>query len=574
MTEKYRHLHPVWVKAALLGSLWGSVEIIIGSFLHNLRVPFTGTILSAIGISILIGGQKLWNEKGLVWRAGVVCALMKSISPSAVIIGPMVGILTEAFALELFVRISKGARIGLLLGGMITACLPFIQSIVSLIITYGFNIAVLYIEAYKIAAKNVGIHSLDAYDVIGIFLTVNALFGLGAVLLGIAVGKNAVKDTLDPAPESNEKYSAWTSEGTQLFSVTVLILTIIIIPLILYAISALSLVWSFALVALYIISMMVFYPKAWKRFSKPKLWIELIVITIFAGLLLGEMSGGSSGGMWGGISIGLQMSVRAAFMVVAFTIIGIELRNPIIIDWIMKKGFGQIGTAMEMAFDALPTMVASLGNQRMLLRHPVISLSRMLSVANHRLKELNHDGISTVRIYFLTGNRGSGKTKLLLRLVEEFKNRNIPVSGILSLAVIIDSVRIGYDVADIQTGKTVPLCRTDVEREGSRIGNFTFLHEGLEFGNRVLEKSNIIDASFVIVDEVGPLELKEEGWTISLNRLMAEKISHLLIVVRESLIERVKERWKIQPETVWNLNSVNSEELFLEIINKIGNNNN
>ena len=156
--------------------------------------------------------------------------------------------------------------------------------------------------------------------------------------------------------------------------------------------------------------------------------------------------------------------------------------------------------------------------------------------------------------------------------MEEFKNRNLPVKGILSPAVFKDSIRIGYDVADIQTGKTIPLCRTDVEKEGTQIGNFIFMHEGLEFGNRVLEKSNLMNAKFVIVDEVGPLELKEEGWTISLDRLMGERISHLLIVVRESLIERVKERWNIQPEAVWNLNSVNTEELFLEIINKVGNN--
>jgi hypothetical protein len=36
-------LKPVWLKAAVLGGLWASVEIIIGSFFHNLRLPFAGT---------------------------------------------------------------------------------------------------------------------------------------------------------------------------------------------------------------------------------------------------------------------------------------------------------------------------------------------------------------------------------------------------------------------------------------------------------------------------------------------------------------------------------------------------
>jgi len=33
-------LPDIWLKAAMLGSLWASVEIILGSFLHNLHIPF------------------------------------------------------------------------------------------------------------------------------------------------------------------------------------------------------------------------------------------------------------------------------------------------------------------------------------------------------------------------------------------------------------------------------------------------------------------------------------------------------------------------------------------------------
>jgi hypothetical protein len=136
MNQKSKKLSPIWLKAAMLGSVWGSIEIIVGSFLHNLRIPFAGTVLAAIGVCLLVAGQFIWNERGLIWRAGLICALMKSISPSAVIIGPMIGIFSEALVLELFARSFRGASIGLLIGGGIAACLPFLQVLIGLLITF------------------------------------------------------------------------------------------------------------------------------------------------------------------------------------------------------------------------------------------------------------------------------------------------------------------------------------------------------------------------------------------------------------------------------------------------------
>jgi len=42
---KVEVLPDIWLKAAMLGSLWASIEIILGSFLHNLHIPFSGTFL-------------------------------------------------------------------------------------------------------------------------------------------------------------------------------------------------------------------------------------------------------------------------------------------------------------------------------------------------------------------------------------------------------------------------------------------------------------------------------------------------------------------------------------------------
>ena len=106
-----------WLKAAVIGSIWASVEIILCSFLRNLKIPFSGMILSFISVWLLISFLQLWKENSIILRAGIICALMKSISPSALILGPMIGIITEAILIELFIFIFGKNLFGYMIGG-------------------------------------------------------------------------------------------------------------------------------------------------------------------------------------------------------------------------------------------------------------------------------------------------------------------------------------------------------------------------------------------------------------------------------------------------------------------------
>ena len=108
-----------WIKASITGTIWAASEIVLGSFLHNLRVPFSGNILTAIGIIILISISYIWRERGIFWRAGLICALMKTMSPSAIIFGPMIAIFAESLLLELSVRLFGRNMAGLVIGAML-----------------------------------------------------------------------------------------------------------------------------------------------------------------------------------------------------------------------------------------------------------------------------------------------------------------------------------------------------------------------------------------------------------------------------------------------------------------------
>jgi hypothetical protein len=117
--------NPRWLQAAALGSLWATSEIVLGSFLHNLKVPFRGHALTAIAVLLLSGAQRRWGGRGVVWRAGLVAAVMKSASPSAVLLGPMLAISMEGFAFEAGLTIGRGGLLGCVIGGVLAMSWTF-----------------------------------------------------------------------------------------------------------------------------------------------------------------------------------------------------------------------------------------------------------------------------------------------------------------------------------------------------------------------------------------------------------------------------------------------------------------
>jgi len=189
-------LNEKWIKASIIGTIWAASEIVLGSFLHNLRVPFGGNILTAIGLIILISISYTWTEKGLFWRAGLICALMKTLSPSAVIFGPMIAIFSEALLLELSVRLLGRTIAGYLFGAMLAMSWNLFQKIANYIIYYGANIIEVYNNLLKLAQKQLNIQTDIVWLPIIILLIIFALFGFFAGVIGIIVGRKMLKQPI------------------------------------------------------------------------------------------------------------------------------------------------------------------------------------------------------------------------------------------------------------------------------------------------------------------------------------------------------------------------------------------
>lgn len=380
----------LWLRASVIGGLWASVEIIIGSFLHNTRLPFAGSVLAFFGTVLLVGFYQIWPYKGLIIRAGLITALMKSVSPSAIILGPMIGIFLEALLIEAVIILLGSNIIAYMLGGVLSLSSALFHKIVGLVIVYGFNIVKIYVNIINFGLKQLGFHPASDIQILAFLLSFYFIFGIFAGGIGFLIGKKALRlqnqeNGFNWNGRQNSNNEFFSLDPNQPKSIPLLIFHIlaVIAGLLLINIEYQSIGYGFIL--LYLIVMGIRYRKALKRLRKPIFWSQLVIIVVLSALF---WDFGKPGHQWfseTGFIIGFGMMIRAVFVMVAFSAISVELNNKHVQQFLTKMGLGKFYSSLELAFSALPVMISLLPTSKEILRTPAHSLLKPLTMANQWL---------------------------------------------------------------------------------------------------------------------------------------------------------------------------------------------
>ena len=568
---KRKQINNIWLKASVLGCLWASSEIVLGSFLHNLRIPFTGNILTAVGIILLISVAHIWKEKGLFWRAGLVCALMKSISPSAIIFGPMIAIFCESLLMELSVRIFRRNIFSFLLAGILAMSWNLVQVILNYIIIYGTNIIDLYINLTKFAQNQLHIINNNFWMPILILLSLYIILGLIAAIFGIIIGKKA---TIQPSQITNlsvaqvMEIKSKKTETTFNFSIYWLFFNIIFLIIELSLMSfmkwqiwissgiILLLIWSFR------------YKKSLRPLAKPKFWLFFMLLTLLSAYILYILENSEDGAIKG-ILIGLEMNFRAAVTIIGFSTIGTELRNPLIRLFFINSNFRQLPLALEVAFDSLPYTIANLPHLQNIFRSPVKVFHEFVSQIDFWLAKVEFKIINNENIIIIRGTEKTGKSTLLFNIVETLKQNNIKVGGFICPSVKENDMLVGHDLLDIYNNKKVVLSRLQGNEKMAKVGNFFFNNEGIACGKKALNIVNFTEADVVIIDEVGPWELKNQGWAESINHLVKSFNKPMIWVVRESIVDKVIDNWSLQNPLIIDIKEKDTDAICAFILSDI-----
>lgn len=546
MTRGTTIISDKWIKASIIGTIWAAAEIVLGSFLHNLRVPFSGNVLTAIALVILISVSYKWREHGLYWRAGLICALMKAMSPSAIIFGPMIAIIMESLLLETSVRIFGKTFLGFIAGSMLAMSWNLFQKIFNMIIFYGGNLVDIYASITDYASKQLNLQFDAFWAPLVLLLVIYSIFGVATAVIGIVTGRRLAalppeyilpeSAAISSSPKREEQPFAW--------SLLWLAADILLIAGLLVIVSLTKWYWWVITVIPVATLLTLRYKRAMRQLSRPGFWITFVIITMLSALAFTAFQPGKSS-LTEAILIGIQMNFRAVIIIIGFSALGTELYNPKIRSLFSRTRFRQLPLALELSAASLPAMIADMPDLKTALKNPVSILNRMITRVERRLNEVRGDMQGDKKVFIVTGTIGEGKTAWLATLAGLLKEKGVRVGGILALRIVEDGITTGYDVSDISSGIRTPFLRqTGSETIG--VERFTVNDAGYRAGYFALDPEISRDKGVVIVDEVGPLELRGRGWSDRLSELLREPRSILIIAVRKNLTEAVIEKFSIR----------------------------
>jgi nucleoside-triphosphatase THEP1 len=549
--ESGKILNDKWIKASIIGTIWAASEIVLGSFLHNLKVPFAGNLLTAIGIIILVSISYIWKEKGLFWRAGVICALMKTISPSAVIFGPMIAIFSESVLLELSSRLFGRTIVGYLLGSMLAMSWNLFQRIINYIIFYGFDIVGLYTSLLKYTEKQFSIPIDMVWAPIILLLIIYCLMGILAAIIGIRVGRRLPERSVtESQPVKKASLHAEKKRDNNFnYSLAWLVMDILLVPASLILINSTRFViWIMPIVIVAVVWSLR-YKRAFKQLLKPKFWIFFVVITMLTAFIFTRVSPGSNS-LIDGLMLGVQMNFRAVIVIMGFAVLGTELYNPVIRNFFLKTSFRQLPVALELSFESLPSMIASIPDFKTVARNPGMVFYSILSQTEARLEEIKNELKRQNHVFIVTGATESGKTTTIKGVEKILAANDINVSGIISERIVEDGITKGYILVNIKTGERIPFLNVEGANTGEHIGRVIINEDGLAEGRRILAEAASSDCRVIIIDEIGRLELKDGGWADELSMIVSSTDKHLVITARDTITDEVISRFNLKRHTI------------------------
>ena len=167
----------------------------------------------------------------------------------------------------------------------------------------------------------------------------------------------------------------------------------------------------------------------------------------------------------------------------------------------------------------------------------------------------------------VTGRPGIGKTTLCLKVYEALKDR-LKIKGFVTKEVRERGVRIGFKIIDLESGDEAWLAKVGYKGK-FRVGKYGVIVESIDrFAERI---KSYADADLVILDEIGPMELKSEKFVEAVKSLLNRE--NLLFTIhlkaRHPLLDRIRSEFKVIELTEANRNKV-AEEIVEMIVHDRG----
>ncbi|MDZ7844423.1 MAG: hypothetical protein U5K99_06450 [Anaerolineales bacterium] len=202
------------VTLAVFGTLWGISEMTLGTVLKSLRIPISGVILAAIGLTIALIGRVFVPQKGSVLFIGVIAALLKLFTLGGVVIGPMVGIITEAAVAEAVLSLKDRPNRGIMvLAGGAGVLWVLVQPFITNPLLFGRGIVDVWLDLLRSGSRLLGLGTNTVLWIVAGLVIIYFLIGALAGWTGWTLGGQLYQRLGRSGVEFEEKSSSRRKDG-------------------------------------------------------------------------------------------------------------------------------------------------------------------------------------------------------------------------------------------------------------------------------------------------------------------------------------------------------------------------
>lgn len=486
------HKHPLTAPQSLifyrLIALWALSEAMLGGIIHGLRIPVSGLVVGSCAVICICLIGWYVPKKGSILKATVIVAIFKMMLSPQAPPPAYAAVFFQGLMGELLFWNRRFYRLSCFLLAILSLLESGFQRILMLTIIYGENF-------WKVLNEFINGLTKQKQET-----NYSLLLGSGYVILHLIVG-GLVGWWASLLPG---KISKWRQEGDN--------------GIILNS------------------SPPVDIPSEDKKRSKFEkgvfiMWILLILFYVQSYYKIGNPLLPPH--------VSLNILVRSMIIVLTWYFVASPLIKQFLHWWLRRKktkAQPDIQKVLELLPDTQQLAAKSwklAGKQYQQKK----GIARLIATGKTILVNALNDEM-TRQVVILNGSMQIGKTTSLVI----WSQGRSDVSGILT--PVIDGKRFFMNA---KTREVFPMEAAQGESQVLIVGRYAFSKKGFDKAIEVI-KEGINKQGWLVIDEIGPMELGGEGFDQILQEILEKRngIQTVLLVVRDGLAEEVKEKYKIE----------------------------